>query len=83
MATEACKALLEDLSEYVEGTVPDEVCAEIERHIAGCNDCRIVVDTVRRTITLYQSIPRPGMPEEARERLYKTLHLSDYYTPHQ
>jgi RNA polymerase sigma-70 factor (ECF subfamily) len=76
-----CHTLLMELSEYIEGAMPKAACAEMERHIAGCGNCRIVVDTFRRTITLYQRIPRPDMPDDARERLYKTLHLSDYYSP--
>ncbi len=77
MNHESCRTLLEGLSLFAEGEAPPELCAEIERHMAGCDNCRIVVDTLRRTIDLYHRLPQPAMPEEAREKLYKSLDLTD------
>ena len=81
MAHEACRALLMELSDYLDETAPEGLCAEIERHMAGCPDCRIVVDTLRRTISLYRQMPKTEMPEDARERLYKALDLADFCSP--
>ncbi|MGB7537059.1 MAG: zf-HC2 domain-containing protein [Anaerolineales bacterium] len=78
MNTETCRTLSESLSLFAEGDAPPELCAEIERHMARCKDCRIVVDTLRRTIDLYHRLPQPGMPEEAREKLYKSLDLTEW-----
>jgi anti-sigma factor RsiW len=81
MVSETCRALCLELSEYVDGKASAETCADIERHISGCADCRIVVDTLRRTISLYRRIPREEMPAGAREQLYRTLHLDDLLPP--
>jgi predicted anti-sigma-YlaC factor YlaD len=81
MAHESCRALLMELSDYLDETAPDSLCVEIERHMAGCPDCRIVVDTLRRTISLYRQMPITAMPEEARKRLYKALDLADFCSP--
>lgn len=70
-----CHDLLGDLSDYLEGEATEAVCAEIERHLEACEDCRIVVDTLRQTVYLYRQLPRPELPGEVRERLYKTLNL--------
>jgi predicted anti-sigma-YlaC factor YlaD len=78
MNTETCRSLLEGLSLFAEGEASPELCAAIERHMDGCENCRIVVDTLRRTIDLYHRLPRPDMPEEAREKLYQSLDLKDY-----
>jgi predicted anti-sigma-YlaC factor YlaD len=78
MNSEKCRSLLEGMSLFAEGEAPPELCAAIEQHLAGCSDCRIVVDTLRRTIDLYHRLPRPDMPEKTRERLYKSLDLSEY-----
>ncbi len=75
MDHETCRALLGDLSDYLDGEASASVCAEIEQHMAGCQHCRVVVDTLRKTIALYHTLPQPGMPPEARERLYKVLNL--------
>ncbi len=75
MDHETCRALLGDLSDYLDGEASASVCAEIERHMAGCEHCRVVVDTLRKTIELYHTLPQPDMPAGARERLYKILDL--------
>ena len=77
-----CQSLLASLSEYVDGTLGEELCADIESHIAGCRDCHIVVDTLRKTIHLYHTTTAEGasVPEIVRERLYRTLNLEDYLT---
>lgn len=78
MTNATCRDLLDGLSDYLEGDAPSELCAEIERHLAECDKCRIVVDTLRKTVTLYRQLPQPEMPESARERLYKRLDLTAY-----
>jgi anti-sigma factor RsiW len=78
MTNATCRDLLDGLSDYLDGDAPSELCAEIERHLADCDKCRIVVDTLRKTVTLYHQLPQPEMPASARERLYKRLDLTDY-----
>lgn len=78
MTHENCHDLLDGLSDFLDGEASAELCAEIQRHMASCNKCRIVVDTLRKTVTLYRQMPHPDLPEQARERLYKVLDLSDY-----
>ncbi len=77
-----CHHLLEELGEYLDGEAAAATCAEIERHLAECENCRAVVDTLRKTITLYRELPPPELSEAARARLYKTLDLSALYTEH-
>ena len=78
MATAQCQHLLENMSVYLDGGASAELCAEIERHLNGCTDCRVVVDTLRKTISLYHELPRPELPLEFRLRLYKLLDLSEF-----
>jgi anti-sigma factor RsiW len=73
-----CQHRLDGLSEFVDGAASDELCAEIERHLADCDDCRVMVDTLRKTVSLYRDLPQPAMPAGARERLYKSLDLEDF-----
>lgn len=81
MATAQCQRLLEDMSDYLDGAASAELCAEIERHLASCDDCRVVVDTLRKTITLYHELPQPELPADARLRLYKSLDLTEFLNP--
>jgi anti-sigma factor RsiW len=74
-----CHDLLTSLSDYIDGDLPPGLCAEIEKHMAGCENCRIVVDTLRKTVTLYQEVQEPAeLPAGMRERLYRRLELDEF-----
>jgi len=75
-----CNELLGSLSDYVDGTLAESICREIEAHVAECNNCRIVVDTLRKTISLYQTTAGESadVPPMVRERLFRLLNLDDY-----
>jgi anti-sigma factor RsiW len=76
-----CRRYLDNLSDYADGMLTDELCAEIEAHMAGCENCRVVVNTLTKTILLYRQSPAPDMPDAVKERLYKVLHLEAFYHP--
>ncbi len=74
-----CERLLEALSDYLDGeSASSELCAEIERQLAECADCRVVADTLRKVIALYRSLPQPSFPAAARLRLYQALGLEAF-----
>jgi anti-sigma factor (TIGR02949 family) len=74
-----CKTMLGSLSEYIDGELPPELCHEIEQHLAGCDNCRIVLNTTKRTIDLVQMpAEQEEVPDDIRERLFKRLNLDDY-----
>lgn len=68
-----CQDLLAQLNEYVDGTIDPAICEEFERHMAGCNPCQIVVDNIRRTITLYRNGEPQELPLPFRARLHAAL----------
>jgi anti-sigma factor RsiW len=68
-----CEELLKLLSEYVDGTVPAGVCEEFEKHMAGCNPCQVVVDNIRKTITLYKKGEPYSLPIDFRDKLHRAL----------
>ncbi len=79
MEQRICHDLLGSLSDYIDGAAEDELCAEIERHLASCENCRIVVDSLRKTITLYQtSAGHTQVPEEVRLHLFQRLNLDEF-----
>ena len=68
-----CDALLQALSDYVDGHIDPAVCEEFEDHLAGCNPCQVVVDNIRRTISLYRAGEPYELPPEFRRRLRSLL----------
>lgn len=65
-----CEELLGALNEYVDGDTRSALCQAIEEHLADCNPCRVVINNIRQTITLYRAgdvVPLPpGLHEKIR-----------------
>ena len=77
-----CQELLGSLSLYIDGELPSELCRELEQHLAECDNCRVVLNTTKRTIDLVHTpLEKPDLPEDVRERLFKRLNLDHYLTP--
>lgn len=75
-----CTQLLGYLSEYLDEELEDEqLCEEIESHLGSCENCRVVVDTLKKTISLYQtSAEKTNLPDGARQRLFHRLDLTAF-----
>jgi len=77
--TPQCDQILGSLSEYIDGELKAELCAVLEAHLVECENCRIVVNTLRKTIELYRETSTPDeLPGEVRQRLYAKLELEDF-----
>jgi hypothetical protein len=70
-----CEELLKALNEYVDGALDLELpeCQQFAEHLAGCNPCQVVVDNIRKTISLYQAGQPYTLPPECQARLHQTL----------
>lgn len=68
-----CEQMLALLNEYVDGTVDPAVCEEFDRHLADCNPCQVVIDNIRKTITLYKQGTPCELPAPFRDRLHEAL----------
>jgi len=69
----ACDELLALLNAYIDGGVSPKICRALEGHLAGCNPCRVVVDNVRQTITLYRANERCELPARFRASLHAAI----------
>lgn len=68
-----CDELLAILNGYVDGEIDPKLCRDLEKHLAGCDPCKVVVDTIRKTITLFKNGDPYEIPAPFRSRLHKTL----------
>ena len=68
-----CKDIIQELSSYLNGESDSALMAEVERHLANCEDCRLVVDTTRKTIHLYCNSQPAPLPDDVRGRLHTAL----------
>jgi predicted anti-sigma-YlaC factor YlaD len=68
-----CQMVIRELSSYLDGDIDVTVLSELEVHLGGCEDCRIVVDTTRKTIDIYCKAEPIPLPEDIRKRLHEIL----------
>ncbi len=74
-----CENYLHQLSEYVDGELDPKLCALLEEHLHGCTNCKVVVDTLKRTIEVYKlEAEHNELPEQVRTRLYSRLNLDEF-----
>lgn len=73
-----CKAIINELADYLDEALDPALRASIEQHLGKCQDCRIVVDTCKKTIQIFcNSEPAPLPPDTSRrlhDALVKRLH---------
>ena len=48
-----CRQVVDKISEYIDGELDPELVRELERHLQHCEDCRVVVDTTRKTVEVF------------------------------
>lgn len=76
---ETCKKFLSSLGDYIDGTLGEDLCLEIEKHMQGCARCRVVVNTMKKTVELYhEAAGDDDLPVEVRQRLFARLHLEHF-----
>lgn len=68
-----CAEYVSDLNDYLDGEISPELCEELERHIGQCENCRIMVDTLKKTVTLCREGVREDLPESLQVKLNDLL----------
>lgn len=68
-----CKEVIRKLSEYLDGELDPTLAQGLTRHLEHCDDCRIIVDTTRKTIEIYCKTDPMPLPDDVRERLQRAL----------
>lgn len=68
-----CAELLQAMNDYVDDPTILAVCEDFADHLAGCNPCQVVVDNIRKTISLYQAGAPYPLPAAFQARLQQSL----------
>jgi anti-sigma factor RsiW len=64
-----CRELVERVSDYLEGALPERDRARLEAHLAECDDCAIYLDQLRATMRLAGGVELDRLRPEARDAL--------------
>jgi anti-sigma factor RsiW len=64
-----CDDLFAALVEYIDGDIDPQIAAAIERHLAECPVCELMVDNIRKTICVYSADHTLEMPDAFQDHL--------------
>jgi hypothetical protein len=78
MDSDKCQELISELSLILDGAVSEEFCDEIKSYLGDCQDCQIVINTLKKTVLLYRQLPQPTISGDTRKRLYQSLKLQEF-----
>jgi anti-sigma factor RsiW len=74
-----CHELLNSISDYLDGTLEEQHCRELEKHLKECENCNTVTNTMRKTLDLYHQISKKEcLPDDVRNRLFECLQLDEF-----
>jgi anti-sigma factor RsiW len=68
-----CKKVILALTSYLDGALDSTIRIDLEQHLARCTDCRLVVDTTRKTIQIFCNSEPVPLPDDVRMRLHTAL----------
>jgi anti-sigma factor RsiW len=67
--TLTCQELVELVTDYIEGAMPEAERARFERHLARCTGCRNYLDQMQRTIYALGKLTEGDIAPAARSDL--------------
>ena len=68
-----CTDFLSQLTDYFDGQISPELLEEVRTHTASCHHCEVVLDTTRKTISVYRDNELYEISTELRERLHTAI----------
>ena len=72
-ATITCQELVEVITDYIEGTLPEEDRERFDAHLELCDGCRIYLDQMRHTIAAVGRLNEESLDPRAREELVQAF----------
>jgi 2-polyprenyl-3-methyl-5-hydroxy-6-metoxy-1,4-benzoquinol methylase len=68
-----CTDLLSHLGDYFDEQLSADLREELHAHTAGCQHCRVVLNTTHQTIEVYKGNELYEVSTELRERLHTAI----------
>ena len=69
----SCQELVELVTDYLEGALPEEARLRFEGHIARCGACAIYLEQMRQTISLLGHLPEDALAPAAEAELLEAF----------
>jgi RNA polymerase sigma-70 factor, ECF subfamily len=72
----SCRELVELVTDYLEGRLPEAERRRFEEHLGGCDGCTAYVEQFRRTITTVGALSEDDVPGDAAEDVVQETWLA-------
>jgi hypothetical protein len=72
---EDCRPFMDKFCESLGEDPSSQLCRELQEHLEHCPDCTLQVNTIKRTVEIYQAMPPQTVPGEVQKRLLVKLNL--------
>jgi anti-sigma factor RsiW len=68
-----CKDFLNELTDYLDGKINENLRMELDEHLHWCHECHVVMDTTKKTIEIYRDNELYELPNDLRDRLHQAI----------
>jgi anti-sigma factor RsiW len=68
-----CSDFLNELTDFLDGTLDDRTRTELEDHLHWCHNCFVVCNTTKMTIEIYRGSQLYELPDDLRSRLHTAI----------
>jgi predicted anti-sigma-YlaC factor YlaD len=68
-----CREVYLHICDRLDENIDSPKCRAIKRHLSTCADCAAYLDSVKKTVTLYRTMPIPRVPVSAHRELFKSI----------
>jgi predicted anti-sigma-YlaC factor YlaD len=68
-----CKAVIREISNYLDGELELAAKQELEQHLEHCEDCKMVVDQTKLTVEVFCDSEPVEIPFDIKSRLHEVL----------
>ena len=68
-----CREILSKLSDYIDNELDSENANRIEKHFANCAPCRMVFNTLRKTVEIFRKPADYELPEDVSSGLHSRI----------
>jgi anti-sigma factor RsiW len=69
----SCQELVELVTDYLEGALPEEEAARFEDHIGSCTGCKVYLEQMRQTIALSGRLSGDALSPDAESALLEAF----------
>ena len=68
-----CKEFLQEISDFLDENVDEDLRQKLEAHISQCPNCFVILDTTKKTIQVYKGVDAQPIPAEVHNRLMRAV----------